>query len=44
MAELLDLVQESVADYTLSRVLNGRYQMGAVDAPDPFLCHVPLEL
>ena len=36
VAELLDLVQESVADYTLSRVLNGRYQMGAVDAPTRF--------
>ncbi len=36
VATLLDLVQEAVADYTLSRVLNGRYKMGAVDAPTRF--------
>ena len=36
VATLLDLVQEAVADYTLSRVLNGRYQMGTVDAPTRF--------
>ena len=44
VAELLDLVQESVADYTLSRVLNGRYQMGAVDAPTRFYVMYRLEL
>jgi len=36
VAVLLDLVQEAVADYTLSRVLNGRYKMGTVDAPTRF--------
>ena len=36
VAELLDLVQEMVADYALRQVLNGRYQMGAVDAPTRF--------
>lgn len=36
VADLLDLVQEAVADYTLSRVLNGRYKMGTVDAPTRF--------
>jgi adenine-specific DNA methylase len=36
VAALLDLVQEAVADYTLSRVLNGRYKMGTVDAPTRF--------
>jgi len=36
VAALLDLVQEAVADYALSRVLNGRYKMGAVDAPTRF--------
>ena len=36
VAEVLDLVQESVADYALRQVLNGRYQMGAVDAPTRF--------
>ena len=36
VADLLDLVQEMVADFALSRVLNGRYQMGAVDAPTRF--------
>ncbi len=36
VAELLDLVQESVADYALGQVLNGRYAMGAVDAPTRF--------
>lgn len=36
VAALLDLVQEAVADYTLARVLNGRYKMGTVDAPTRF--------
>ncbi len=36
VAELLDLVQEMVADYALRQVLNGRYQLGAVDAPTRF--------
>ncbi len=36
VADLLDLVQEAVADYTLSRILNGRYKMGTVDAPTRF--------
>ena len=36
VAALLDMVQEAVADYTLSRVLNGRYKMGTVDAPTRF--------
>ena len=36
VAELLDLVQEMVADYALRQVFNGRYQMGAVDAPTRF--------
>ncbi len=36
VADLLDLVQEMVADYALRQVLNGRYQLGAVDAPTRF--------
>ena len=36
VADLLDLVQELVADYALRQVLNGRYAMGAVDAPTRF--------
>lgn len=36
VAELLDLVQEMVSDYALRQVLNGRYQLGAVDAPTRF--------
>jgi adenine-specific DNA methylase len=36
VAVLLDLVQEAVADYTLSRVLNGHYKMGTVDVPTRF--------
>jgi putative DNA methylase len=35
-AELLDLVQERVADYALGKVMNGRYRMGTVDAPTRF--------
>lgn len=34
--DLLGLVQELVADYALRQVLNGRYQLGAVDAPTRF--------
>lgn len=36
VAELLDLVQERVADYALGKVMNGRYRMGTVDAPTRF--------
>lgn len=36
VAELLDLVQEAVADYALGKVLNGRYKMGTVDSPTRF--------
>jgi putative DNA methylase len=36
VAELLDIVQESVADYALGQIMNGRYRMGAVDAPTRF--------
>ena len=34
--DLLSVVQEMVSDYALRQVLNGRYQMGAVDAPTRF--------
>lgn len=36
VATMLDLVQEAVADYTLARVLNGRYKMGTVDTSTRF--------
>ncbi len=36
VADLLDLVREMVADYALDKVMNGRYRMGAVDAPTRF--------
>ncbi len=36
VAELLDIVQEAVADYALGKVLNGRTRIGAVDAPTRF--------
>lgn len=36
VAELLDLVQEAVADYALGQIMNGRYKMGTVDAPTRF--------
>lgn len=36
VAELLDLVQERVADYALGKVMNGHYRMGTVDAPTRF--------
>jgi len=36
VADLLDLVQEMVADYALGKVMNGRYRMGTVDAPTRF--------
>jgi adenine-specific DNA methylase len=36
VADLLDLVQEAVADYALGQIMNGRYKMGTVDAPTRF--------
>jgi len=36
VSDLLDIVQEMVADYALGKVMNGRYRMGAVDAPTRF--------
>ena len=44
VAELLDLVQEMVADYALRQVSNGRYQMERGRCADPLLRHVSLEL
>ncbi|MBN1313671.1 MAG: hypothetical protein JXB30_19870 [Anaerolineae bacterium] len=36
VSDLLTLIQEAVADYALGQIMNGRYRMGAVDAPTRF--------
>ncbi|MBN1310359.1 MAG: DUF1156 domain-containing protein [Anaerolineae bacterium] len=36
VSDLLTLIQEAVADYALGQIMNGRYRMGAVDAPSRF--------